>query len=213
MVVSISSMRLQWVLFASAALAVSADARGDLARALPPSTSTAAAVIVAPGTAHADSLCESIANGNSRDRLDDELLATIAPWSQQIATLPPLESRIHTKAPAPGIIALPPDPSSASLFLSALAGVGVWQLGRSARKMNLGVLPEWYHAGAIQIGHSTPLDLDFSLSALPICLFTTPTDRGEPEPGVSRQMVEPQDRIHSQCYLLATKPRGPPALG
>jgi hypothetical protein len=74
---------------------------------------------------------------------------------------------------------LPPAPDSAVLALSGLLGLGAVQLGRNVRKLHFGALPEWYHEGAVQIGHSTPLDLDlgFTHAALPACAFTQPTER------------------------------------
>lgn len=63
------------------------------------------------------------------------------------------------------VITIPPGPSSTGLFVSALAGFGVWHLGKNVRKLSLSALPEWYHAnGPAQIGHATPLDPDFHYS-------------------------------------------------
>jgi len=54
-------------------------------------------------------------------------------------------------------------PGSVALFLSALSGLGVWQLGRSARKFNLASVPDWYHTGGpIQVGHVTAINPDFT---------------------------------------------------
>lgn len=77
------------------------------------------------------------------------------------------------------VTALPGAPDSALLALSGLLSLGAVQLGRNMRKLHLGVLPEWYHEGAVQVGHSTPFDLDlgFTLAALPVC-FVAPS----PEP-------------------------------
>ncbi len=71
---------------------------------------------------------------------------------------------------------LPPAPDSSVLALSGLLSLGAIQLGRNVRKLHLGALPEWYHDGAVQVGHSTPFDLDlgFNLAALPVCIFTQP---------------------------------------
>jgi hypothetical protein len=76
------------------------------------------------------------------------------------------------------LTALPPAPDSAVLALSGLLSLGAIQLGRNVRKLHLGTLPEWYHDGATQVGHSTPLDLDlgFTHAALPVCAFAQPAD-------------------------------------
>lgn len=56
---------------------------------------------------------------------------------------------------------IPPLPSSAGLYLSAMLSVGAWQLVRSTRSWQFGDLPDWYHAGGpLQIGHSVPVDLE-----------------------------------------------------
>jgi hypothetical protein len=109
---------------------------------------------------------------------------------------------------------LPSAPSSATLCLSAFAGFGVWQLTRSARKMHLGSLPEWYHdGGPAQIGHVTPLDLSFDLSALPICHFEAPDPSGDQGPLPSWWLSRtPRHPFSSQFTLLTADPRGPPTL-
>jgi len=74
------------------------------------------------------------------------------------------------------VLTLPPGPSSTNLFFSALAGIGVWHLGKNVRKLNLSGLPEWYHAdGPTQVGCATPLELDFSHSTLQLCVFEGPS--------------------------------------
>lgn len=116
--------------------------------------------------------------------------------------LAPLESRT-----------LPAVPDSAVLCLSAFASLGVWQLGRSVRKLHLSFTPEWYHdGGPTQVGHATPLDLEFSLSAMPQCVFDTPRSCGH-EPRVPEWWLrrESKRRFKSQYALLVTEPRGPPS--
>ena len=113
-----------------------------------------------------------------------------------------------------GVGELPPSPDSATLCVSALAGFGLWQLGRSARKLHWGALPDWYHtAGPVQVGHATPLDLEFSLAALPACVFDAPAVVSKPPCCSERLRDEPYKRLLSQTILLTAEPRGPPMCG
>ncbi len=58
---------------------------------------------------------------------------------------------------------LPALPDSASLFLYALGSLGALQVGRSVRKINFTIFPQWYHtAGPRQIGRAVAWDLTFS---------------------------------------------------
>jgi hypothetical protein len=102
---------------------------------------------------------------------------------------------------------LPAAPSSALLGLSALAGLGVWRLGRGATKLHWGAMPEWYHAGAPpKVGHVTCFDLQFDLGPA-LAAFLTP--RSEPE---SSENLLPEawrlPRLQPLPRTLA--PRGPP---
>ena len=106
------------------------------------------------------------------------------------------------------VIDLPAPPGSAALGLWALGPMGMWQLGRSARKVHLGALPEWYHAnGPAQIGHKLVFDLDFSDAALPVCAFAGPAG---PRPTVYRPRRNPYPRCGAQAILNVVGPRGPP---
>lgn len=101
---------------------------------------------------------------------------------------------------------LPPGPDSTTLFLSALASLGVWHLGRSAKKINLAHLPDWYHTGGpIQIGHTFVLDLEFN--ALPPCSLDQPQGV---RPLHYRLGGEPPPRFDPQCMLTSVSPCGPP---
>lgn len=52
---------------------------------------------------------------------------------------------------------------SAAVLIFGLGGVGVWQAGRSAKKFASSIAPDWYHTGGpAQIGHSTPLPIDWT---------------------------------------------------
>lgn len=68
---------------------------------------------------------------------------------------------------------LPGLPSSSELFLSAMLGMGAWQLVRSTKHLHLASVPEWYHhGGPTQIGHAVPCDLQFAPAVL--CVFDRP---------------------------------------
>lgn len=111
--------------------------------------------------------------------------------------------------PAPASVTdLPPAPSSLALVLSALASFGAYQGVRSLKRLHLGALPDWYHADAVQIGHVTPLQLEFDHSALPVCAFASPSDL---RPQVSYRIPrEPRSRLRSHFFLLPQSPRAPP---
>jgi hypothetical protein len=104
---------------------------------------------------------------------------------------------------------LPGAPSSLQLVLTAFGTLGAWQLTRSARKVHLSNLPAWYHAeGAVQVGHTTPLDLDFTL--LPICCPETATVSGGGPHAPPWFLNELRPRLESQHFLSIAGPRGPP---
>ncbi len=104
---------------------------------------------------------------------------------------------------------LPPAPSSAKLFLSAMLSVGAWHVVRSARNLHFGALPEWYHEAApAQIGHAVPFNLDLSLSALPLCRFERPAGLRPTFERVARSFDFRRDH---QCFLTVVDPRGPPS--
>jgi hypothetical protein len=106
------------------------------------------------------------------------------------------------------VIQLPPAPSSVALAITGMLPMGAWQLVRSARKMHLGSLPDWYHASAPErIGHATLLDLQ--TTDLPVCVLEIPAP---PEPrftGFDREAVGFPLLEYIPC---ATAPRGPPFL-
>ena len=105
------------------------------------------------------------------------------------------------------VLQLPAAPGSTQLFLSALMSVGLWQAGRSIKHIHVGHLPDWYHTGAVQVGHVTPFDLEFS--ALPVCIFEEPV--AQPV-FVYRIPRERCSQLVSQFFLFVESPRGPPAL-
>jgi hypothetical protein len=102
---------------------------------------------------------------------------------------------------------LPPGPSSLTLSLGALGFAGVFQLGRSARKLHAGALPHWYHTGGpLQVGRATPISLEFDLGALPICTL----DRLVVPPAHIHELWGLPPPCRAQCVPVTMTPRGPP---
>ena len=104
---------------------------------------------------------------------------------------------------------LPAEHSSMVLFLSALGGLGAWQLGRSAKKFHFGAVPEWYHPGGVrQVGHSVAIDLEFD--TMTVCLAIEQTGSEHPV----WQYLGRQERFYCESqYLHApSTPRAPPLL-
>lgn len=81
----------------------------------------------------------------------------LAPGGLPLATGTDVEPAAATP---PGMTELPPPPSSLSLVLSALASFGAYQSVRSLKRLHLSHLPDWYHTGAVQIGHVKVFELD-----------------------------------------------------
>ncbi len=154
-------------------------------------------------------------------------IADVGTWAQQLSldgdhhcwlvpgflpglTQPAYAGAADAPASAGTLHELPPAPSSLSLGLTALAGLGLYQAGRSVRKLHLSNLPEWYHTGGpAQVGHATPLDLDIDTSALPLCVHATPTPC---RPHLIRFVDEAVLPKPFECIPLAVAPRGPPQI-
>lgn len=173
----------------------------------------AAALAAAPAPAPIDSRLNDInwllgaANAGSCGTGHSNLCGT-GQWPVQPA--PPVLPGDLAGGPSPTVTDLPPAPSSFALVLSALASFGAYQGVRSLKRLHLGHLPDWYHADAVQIGHSTPLRLEFDHSALPVCAFASPSDL---HPHVSYRISrEPVSRLRSQLLLIIEAPRGPPSV-
>ena len=117
-------------------------------------------------------------------------------------------------SPVSTIAPIPPLPSSGNLALVALASIGVYQAGRSLRKLNfaaMGHLPDWYHTGArSQIGNATPLPLDGRrafVSAEIAELLQTSLTSGE---RVRFEIAESTPPLRLSALSLAVALRGPP---
>lgn len=194
---------LQWLVPISAVLAVAPSARADLALG----THSRLASGLSAGPA------KPLSAEQVPPRLVDELLGGVWPWLEEPLPLVPSAVPAVGSAPCTGeVLTLPPGPDSATLLLWAFGGFGVWHLGRSARKLHLGMLPEWYHTGGpAQVGHATPLDLEFSRLALPACRFELPSgqadERPAPEWRLRLERIRQRDLKH---FFPSADPRGPP---
>jgi len=168
--------------------------------------------------APAGSACAAAAQRNVGDRVAPPLLRPDARTIADIHWLPLHQpgdrsaSPRHTAVPvavasptAEITAHVPAPPSGLALGLSALASLGAYRAGRSLRKLHLGALPDWYHpGGAVQIGHATPLDLEFA--APPACAFAQPAA----PPPVARPFWDVGWGFRAQCIPCTAVPRGPP---
>lgn len=103
---------------------------------------------------------------------------------------------------------LPPAPSSLTLGLTALAGLGLYQAGRSIRKFSISALPEWYHTGGPQqVGYATPLDIE--KWDIPACVLDVPAGSTAK---LIRFVIEEADVIPDFHIPLCAAPRGPPRI-
>jgi len=111
-------------------------------------------------------------------------------------------------AGAPSLRELPPAPSSMALVLSALASLGAYQGARSLKRLHLGITPDWYHTGGpVQVGHATPLDLEFGPPAE--CVLDEPVR----SPVLAYRLPRERcSRLRLQLFLSVESPRGPPLL-
>lgn len=113
--------------------------------------------------------------------------------------------------PVGDVLALPAGPSSIELVLCALGSLGAWHLSRSARKLSIDFAPEWYHAGGPQqVGHATPLDLDYDFGSPALCWLDVPVATGSLAPHPSRFVPDLIQRLRQQAHVAAAVPRGPP---
>jgi len=104
---------------------------------------------------------------------------------------------------------LPPEPASLSLVLAGLGSLGAWQLGRAARTLHFGQVPEWFHTGGpVQIGHTFAANPDCS-AVFEICAFDQPVGK---HPILHRMRCEPPLIFQPQCILTSESPTGPPVF-
>ncbi len=70
-------------------------------------------------------------------------------------------------------------PSSLSLCLSALIGLGLCSSAHYVKRLHFGLIPQWYHnGGPFQIGHSFAVNPD-SVCPMPACCFVQPAHTAE----------------------------------
>ena len=175
---------------------------------------------------HSDSTTTSIGSGDAvGDRtLDDVRLSSMAGdlawrddrWSQSVLgdaadLMPglPVDAAMLATPDAPVLREIRPLPSSAAMFFTAMLSLGALQVFRHPPSLKLSALPSWYHSGGpAQVGHVTPLDLDFH--SLTLCIFD-PANRGVVDCTVVYGAAADQvNRLLPQVVLSPAAPRGPP---
>ncbi|HOQ87892.1 MAG TPA: hypothetical protein PLQ89_19465 [Phycisphaerae bacterium] len=114
---------------------------------------------------------------------------------------------------ADAVTELPAPPDAGLLTLTGLLTLAGAQLGRSARRMQFGGLPDWYHAACPgQIGHRLVFDLNdhAPIERLPAVVFAWP-----PVALQTTSQYGPHDAtappLRPQCVLRLAAPRGPPS--
>jgi len=131
---------------------------------------------------------------------------SMAPFDPPRSACP--DDSVDSERQFPHVHVLPADQSSAMLFFSALCGVGVWRLGRSARGLRLASVPDWYHAsGPSQVGHVTAISPDFAAPAV-ISICDLPA--AQSVQFLLTRAAPPG--LRPQCELTLAAPRGPPLL-
>jgi len=115
------------------------------------------------------------------------------------------------------VFELPPPPDAGMLTLSGLLTVAGVQLARSARHAGLAALlhaahvPDWYHADAVQLGHSVPFEFQPTLQPMQSVFGLIVPEADRPAPSFYRPDAD--DRIRSSQHKpLALAPRGPPHI-
>lgn len=104
------------------------------------------------------------------------------------------------------VVEMPPLPGSAELFLSALMGVGAWQLARQSRDIRFGPWPAWYQTGEpIQVRHMFAFDVRFVTAPL-----RTMQAEATPIPQSCFQMRSDRPRLLSEWAGSVVGARAPP---
>ena len=99
-------------------------------------------------------------------------VADLSSWSVRFLPEAGTDAGQSSEMPLPQ--SLTSGPSSLSLCLSALLGLGLCSSAHSLKKISFGFIPEWYHdGGPFQIGHSHAL-MPNSLSPVPVYCFIQP---------------------------------------
>lgn len=105
---------------------------------------------------------------------------------------------------------LPPASDSTLLYLSALGTLGLFQAGRSVRKIHFGNMPDWFHSGApAQIGHVVRVEsTDMSLMAVIPAILSVYESDNENSPYTYQPVYK--HTLRSQYLSSARAPRAPP---
>lgn len=102
----------------------------------------------------------------------------------------------------------PPEPSGASLVLLGLSTLGVFGVGRSARKVHFSGVTEWLATnGPGQVGHAAAVGPDLDFSDLPLCHIEKAIAKPTAIPRVSWDLVS---RFRSQSSVRIRPSRAPP---
>ncbi len=110
---------------------------------------------------------------------------------------------------APVLREIRPLPSSAAMFFTAMLSLGALHVFRHPPSLHLSALPSWYHTGgAVQVGHVTPLDLDFQ--SLTLCVFDLAFRGVEDRAVIYGAVADQVNRLLPQVFLSPAAPRGPP---
>jgi hypothetical protein len=112
---------------------------------------------------------------------------------------------VPPNAPDGEVRVLPGAPSSLSLFLSMLGSMGIWQFGRSAKRVHWGDAQESFVTGGpIQLGPDDPLDPVFDHVA------AAPATIQADAPRWGFRHADQQSGCKPQFLLSAEPTRGPP---
>ncbi|MBL8879514.1 MAG: hypothetical protein JNG88_10380 [Phycisphaerales bacterium] len=163
--------------------------------------------IVAAAAARADFMSDLSADHRASSVAHSPVV-TSNEFATSAGTLPPIE---HIELE--DVFASPrPQPrmsDSAAVLIFGLGGVGVWQAGRNAKKFASSITPDWYHTGGpTQVGHSTPLPLDWTETLSIDVAFETPM---VVVPHVSYRLpLEAAATLLEPAYARILAPRAPP---
>jgi len=102
------------------------------------------------------------------------------------------------------VVSMPPAPSSLAMVMSGLLAFGAYHTTRVLPRLHLSHIPDWYHAGAKQIGHVTPFDL--GQPALQACVI--PLSFASIE--VERRPTSESSRPRAVWFTPTRAPRSPP---
>lgn len=114
-----------------------------------------------------------------------------------------------TGATQPPLRLLHHDWGSLDLCLYSLVGLGLCKSVRWVRRLSVGSIPDWYHAGGpSQVGHSHAVGPDCLCSAA--ACFVHPDDRAEDFMLPYRLAISPSLRRKSEFTPAVVASRGPP---